>query len=243
MHGQEVNQYRQQETKMENLGSGVSYVFEPSGFNYDEVVFQKGKPPIDSEMNLIQELQNAVGQRNLSGLPSGWITLYPYYTGSAPANSFYTQNPAAAKPEFALVNGKVILVTGTNTSEENTNLIDLGSPPATGNRVNGVFLEMWRILLDPNTVGNPAAKPDPSTVIDTFRNIFMFDANNGWVCGDNGLILGTQNGGASWIVQPIDTLRQLNGLNFITPTLGWVVGNNGMMARTSSAGRTGCSIS
>jgi photosystem II stability/assembly factor-like uncharacterized protein len=220
-----------------NLGNGVSYAFDPTGFNYDEVIFQKGKPPLDSEMNLMQELQNAIAQKGLSNLPSGWISLYPYYTSRTLANGFYTQNPTGARPEFALINGKVVLVTNTNTQTDNANLIYLGEPPQTGNRVNGVFLEMWRSLLDPNTIGNPAVKPDPETIIDTFRDIFMHDTNNGWVCGDNGLILGTQNGGESWNIQSIETQRQLNGIHFVSSTLGWVVGNNGVMARSSSGGQ------
>jgi hypothetical protein len=32
----------------ENLGSGVSYVNDPTGYAYDTVVFQKGKPPLDN---------------------------------------------------------------------------------------------------------------------------------------------------------------------------------------------------
>jgi photosystem II stability/assembly factor-like uncharacterized protein len=221
----------------ENLGSGVSYVFDPAGFNYDEVVFQKGKPPLDSELNLMQELQNAIAQKGLSNLPSGWISLYPFYTDKKLSNQFYTQNPTGALPELALVNGKVIKVTNTNTQIDNVNIIDLGDPPQSGNWVNGVFLEVWRALLDPNTVGNPAVKPDPAVVIDTFRDIFMFDVNNGWVVGDNGLVIGTKNGGQSWSIQTTGTQRQLNGVHFITTNIGWVVGNSGVVARTSSGGQ------
>jgi len=226
-----------------NLGSGVSYVNDDQGYNYDMVVFQKGKPPLDSELNLAQELQNIIAQRNLRSLPSGWLTLYPPYanrslapsTTSTLANKFYTQNPTGAKPEFALVNGQVVYVTNTASTSDNANLIDLGAPPSTGNRVNGVFLEAWRALLDPS---NNLNKPDPTTVIDTFNEMYMLDSNNGWLCGTNGLILRTSNGGVTWPVISIDTKRQLNGIHFYDSSMGWVVGDNGVMARSSSGGAT-----
>jgi len=224
-----------------NLGSGVSYVPEDQGYNYDMVVFQKGKPPLDSELNLAQELQNIIAQRNLRSLSSGWLSAYTPYadrslapsTTSPLANKFYTQNPLGAKPEFALVNGQVVYVTNTASEDPNSNLIDLGVPPTTGNRVNGVFLEVWRALLDPS---NSINKPDPATIIDTLNEMFMIDATHGWICGTNGLILRTTDGGLNWPVIPIDTKRQLNGIHFYNSSLGWVVGDNGTVARSSSAG-------
>jgi len=59
----------------ENLGSGISYVNDPSGYAEDEVVFLKGKPPLDNELNLTQQIQNYIRQRGLSNLSSGWLTL------------------------------------------------------------------------------------------------------------------------------------------------------------------------
>jgi photosystem II stability/assembly factor-like uncharacterized protein len=217
----------------ENLGTGVSYVNEAEGYNYDTVVFQKGVPPLDSELNLVQQLKNISDQRQVSFLPSGWLTMRPFYTNSALVNKFYTQNPSGALPEFAMVNGQVIKVTNTGTSESNTNLIDLGTAPTTGNQVNGVYLEMWRSLLAPNSSAN---KPDPVTVVDTIYDLTAFDANNAWAVGGNGLILNTINGGTVWNVQVSGTKYQLNGVDFVTSLIGWVVGNNGFIANTSSGG-------
>ena len=226
---------------MADLGGGVSYVYDSEGYNYDMVVFQKGKPPLDSELNLAQELQNIIAQRNLRTLPSGWLSFYPPYADRSLApsatsvlrNKFYTQNPTGAKPEFALVNGYPIYVTNTAAAGDNANLIDLLDPPATGNRVNGVFLEAWRALIDPSTSLN---KPLPATIIDTFFDIYMYNENYGWICGDNGLILKTTTGGATWPVMPVDTKRALNGIHFYNLSLGWVVGDSGVIARSSSGG-------
>ncbi|MBD3260240.1 MAG: hypothetical protein GF334_00955, partial [Candidatus Altiarchaeales archaeon] len=88
-----------------NLGEGVSTVLNAEGYAFDKVVFQKGKPPFDAELNLAQELQEIITQRSTAHLPSGWLSYRPYYTSNTLQNSFYTQNPTGAKPEVALVNG------------------------------------------------------------------------------------------------------------------------------------------
>jgi photosystem II stability/assembly factor-like uncharacterized protein len=216
-----------------DLGTGVSYVYDDQGYNYDMLVYQKGKPPLDSELNLSQELSNELRSRQMMAWPSGWISYYPVHIDRSLSNSFYTQNPVGAKPEFAVVNGHVIHVTNTATQEENANLIELGNPPSTGNIVEGIILEVWRALISPNSVAN---KPDTATVIDSLNCIFMYDNNNGWICGDNGLLLGTQNGGQTWSVLLIDTKRKLNGIYYATQAIGWVVGDNGIIARTTSSG-------
>lgn len=222
----------------ENLGTDVSYVSESDGYNYDLVVFQEQKPPLDSELNLAQELARQAGQRKLSTFPSGWLTLRPFYTDTSLENQFWTQNTTNSIPEYALVNGSVIYVTNTSTdpntsSIDNVNLIDLGDPPTSGNRVNGVFLEVWRALLDPDTSDN---KPAPETVIDNLKSIYTYSTDLAWTVGENGLILHTENGGQSWNIQNIDTKRTLNGVSFANASIGWVVGNNGIIARSSSGG-------
>lgn len=218
----------------DNLGPDVSYVYEDQGYNYDTVVFQKGKPPLDSELNLVQQIQGIINKRQASFLPSGWISMYPIHTDRALANKFYTQNTTNPKPEIANVNGMVLHVTNTGTTATNLNLIDLGTPPTSGNILNGVFLEAWRALLDPDTSTN---KPDPSTVIDSLYDIYMHSDSIGWVCGQNGLVLKTENAGQVWSTQLVDTTKTLKGIYFITASIGWVVGEDGFIARSSSGGQ------
>jgi len=217
----------------ENFGSGVSYVFDDDKYNYDTVIFQKEYPPLDSELNLVQQLQNIINRRSLYHLPSGWLTFRDFYTSSSLSNKFYTQNPSTAIPEYALINGHVIHVTNTGTSEDNSNLINMSDPPSSGSRISGVYLEAWRALLDPNTDTN---KPSPETVIDALIDIAVYNENVAWTVGENGLILYTDNGGRSWNAQVIDTKYKLNAVNFANDRIGWVVGDNGYLARTSSAG-------
>jgi len=218
----------------DNLGPDVSYVYEDQGYNYDTVVFQKGKPPLDSELNLVQQLQGIINRRQASFLPSGWISMYPIHTDRSLANKFYTQSTTNPKPEIANVNGMVVHVTNTGTTATNLNLIDLKTPPSSGNILNGVFLEVWRALLDPDTSTN---KPDPATVIDSLYDIYMYSDSIGWVCGQNGLVLKTENAGQVWSTQLIDTTKVLKGIYFITASIGWVVGEDGFIARSSSGGQ------
>lgn len=217
----------------ENLGTDVSFVSDSEGYAYDTVVFQKGKPPLDTELNEAQTIRRLLSERQMENLPSGWLTLRPTYTSPLLSNQFYTQNPSTAIPEYALVNGMVIYVTNTKTSEDNSNIVDLGDPPLTGNVVNGVFLEVWRALLDPDTSTN---RPDPETVIDSLMAIYAADQNNAWTVGENGLILRTENGGQSWNIQLIDTKKKLNSVFFINSTIGWAVGDDGIIGRTTSGG-------
>jgi len=219
----------------ENLGTGVSYVYESEGYNNVMVVFQKGKPPLDSELNLAQEQQRLLARRALDNLPSGWLSLKPPYTNVSLTDQFYTQDPSTAVPEYAVVNGMVLYVTNTGTTETNSNKIELADPPLTGNKVNGIFLEVWRALLDPDTDTN---RPDATTAIDAILDIKMVSENSGWAIGENGLVLATENGGSSWNEQLSNTKRKLNSASFVTSSIGWLVGDNGTIVRTSSGGAT-----
>lgn len=223
----------------ENLGTGVSYVYESEGYNNVMVVFQKGKPPLDSELNLAQEQIRLLARRQLDTLPSGWLSIRPPYTSTTLSNQFYTQNPTGAVPEYAIVNGMVLYITNTGTTEANSNLISLSDPPLTGNKVHGIFLEVWRALLDPDTDTN---RPDADTVIDAIMDMEMADENSGWAVGENGLILATENGGSSWNEQISNTKSKLNGVSFISGAIGWAVGDNGTITRTASGGTSWTTI-
>jgi len=220
-----------------DFGTGVSLISENEGYNYDMVVFQKGKPIMDSEVNLLQQIQLDINQKQLSFMPSGWLSYYPFYTDKLEPYKFYTQNPSFPRPEYALVNGIVVHVTNTGTSTDNLNIIDFSTllPPApsTGNRISGVFLEVWRALLDPDVSTN---KPDPTSVIDALTDVSMASDIVGWSVGENGLVLKTENGGQTWIIQAVNTKHKLNGVSFPNKSVGWVVGDNGTIARTSNGG-------
>ncbi|GEM_PF-6358948 len=73
-------------------------------------------------------------------------------------------------------------------------------------------------------------------------------ADTGWVVGHDGLVMRTVNGGANWLVQPIDisqidTTTQLvtssfYALDFVDAATGWVVGDAGSIYYTADSGLT-----
>jgi len=57
--------------------------------------------------------------------------------------------------------------------------------------------------------------------------VFFIDASTGWVVGTNGLILRTDDSGASWIFQSTDPGRgDLFGVTFVDANRGWAVSMN-----------------
>lgn len=219
-----------------NLGEGVSSVYEGLGYNFDKVVFQDGKPILDSELNLSQELQEILNQKSTGHLPSGWLSYRPYYTASSLSNSFYTQDPTGAKPEVALVNGWPIYVTNTNISTTHVNKIDLSQNELrSGSRVDGVFLEVWRSLISPGE-NDGINKPDSITKVGDIYDAYMYNENIGWAVGENGIILYTSDSGASWNSQEIPVSTNFNSVKFSTRDLGYVVGDQGYILKTVNGG-------
>ena len=49
------------------------------------------------------------------------------------------------------------------------------------------------------------------------HTIHMFDQNNGWVYGENGTLLKTTNGGATWQNKSSDVTRLFQGISFVSP--------------------------
>jgi len=219
-----------------NLGEDVSSVYEGLGYNFDKVVFQEGKPILDSELNLAQELQEILNQKSTGHLPSGWLSYRPYYTSPTLKNSFYTQSPTGSKPEVALVNGWPIYVTNTKTALNHVNKIDLSQNDLrSGSRVDGVFLEVWRSLISSGE-NDRINKPDSITKVGDIKDIYMYNENIGWAVGQTGILLHTSDGGDTWNSQekPVDT--NFNAVKFQNRDLGYVVGDKGNIIKTANGG-------
>ena len=161
----------------DNFGTGVSRVLDPQQTGYLQVIHQEGKCPLDSEINLVNQVSiETTRQLALRGTPSGW-----YGDAVNPQDSFVTNvnwsnwfrfGPQLANEKqaimYANVNGWQIPVTGTltgfppgNPDSSTWNRITLPPPPAnTGDaRIDFVFLEVWKAKIAPNpsTTNKPAA--------------------------------------------------------------------------------------
>lgn len=184
-----------------NLGPLVSRVLDQEGRNFTDVIFQQKRPPLDSEWNLVQEINNSKYSELLKDItPSGFLSLNDIRTAplnrteltSSWVNSFVINNPKA------IVNGWVIPVGGgtnqfqpnaqkniweeiSGISEEIAVIID--SAPYVGYREDLLFLEVWQKLVTTgDTVfndgftqsalpNNPNDLIDPNILIETSKRI------------------------------------------------------------------------
>lgn len=161
-----------------NFGSGVSRALEVVGTQFLEVIWQAGKPPLDSELTLMGQLAEDWSRKVvLRGTPSGWLgnetnTQEDYVTNPVWSNWFkFGRQKSGEKQsiQWAAVNGWLIPVTGTKTgtppgSPNNTdtsNFITLDPPPSNSGdfRIDFVFLEAWvaKVAPNPSTTNKPAA--------------------------------------------------------------------------------------
>ncbi len=145
-----------------DLGSGVSETLSATQRQFQVVVWQKGKPPLDSEFNLAQQVEMERSQDIIrSSMPSGWL-LDPFSSDQDWqvdrnwSNFFKFGNSVA----WANVNGWIIPVTGTGVPDgESSNRLNLFPAPSTDARIDFVFLEVWlgQIHPNPSTVNKPSA--------------------------------------------------------------------------------------
>ncbi len=160
------------------LGPGVSRFLSAKDRSYKAVSFREGNPPLDSELNLMSFIDiESEAEEVICKTASGWIMdesdpYKDYFTNPNNSNQFYfgrNQVGEIRNINYAVVNGWVIPVTGTQTGSpplasndsDTWNKIRL-NPPSTstgGNRAEFVFLEVWlaRIDVDPSP---PAIAPN-----------------------------------------------------------------------------------
>ena len=68
--------------------------------------------------------------------------------------------------------------------------------------------------------------------------IFFSSPINGWIVGEFGLVLHTEDGGSTWTAQRSGTdLPQLYSVKFIDNQRGWAVGQAGSLIRTTDGGK------
>ena len=150
----------------ENFGNGVSRTLSALGRQFDSVVWQKGKPPLDSEFNLmsqidIEKIQQLVRSQMNSGFlidPTTTQEDYQFQKDWANLFKFGTEDGTNKPCLYANVGGMIVPVSGTfNTSF--SNIIKLSPPPESDSRVDFVFLEVWKTLVAPNpsTLNKPTS--------------------------------------------------------------------------------------
>ncbi len=164
----------------ESFGPGVSRVLTAFAQQFTTVVWQADKPPLDSELNLMSQVDwENLSQTVRTQVHSGFF-LDPtrceedYVTDPLNSNQFLLSPPSLpdgdyenAPALYAAVNGWVIPITGAFMPESGgpdgiSNRILLNPPPSTDARTDFVFLEVWRALVSPNP--STTNKPNASTL-------------------------------------------------------------------------------
>lgn len=153
-----------------DFGSGVSRTLSEVLRSFEYVVFQKKKPPLDSELNLLSQIHEGhIRDALQAAMPSGFLidpthALEDYQTASNWSNLFKLGRQKSGEKNPVLwvnVNGWLLPIAGTATAiaDDTTNTIKLYPPPSSDLRVDFVFLEVWQTLVSPNpsTANKPAA--------------------------------------------------------------------------------------
>lgn len=154
--------------------SSLSRYLVPGETAWDTVVYQSGKPVLDAEGILQQDIRELVQRLLLShNAASGWLRgqtradVYADFSYDAPwlagpvLNPDFTANTFHMRRRRAIVGGHVVDVEFTNTDTVGDNLFQLdpssvfdGTPPSF-KRTDFVFLEVWlaEIRDSPNATG------------------------------------------------------------------------------------------
>lgn len=162
----------------DNFGNGVSRVLDPRQAAFLEVIWQQGKPPLDSELNLLQQIEADWRQQLvLRDSPSGCLgnetnPSKDFITDPTWSNWFQFGRQRTGEKRaimWAVVNGWLIPVTGTKTGTppgapddtDTWNKITLDPPPSNSGdfRADFVFLEVWlaRVPPGPSSLNKPSA--------------------------------------------------------------------------------------
>ena len=159
-----------------DYGPGVSRTLSPQNRQFGGLIWQKSKPPLDSELSLVGQIGAENTRQTLNALmPSGFFldptrTVEDFQTNPQWSNLFKVGNPRLpycyeevnekSPIMWACVNGWVVPVCGTDTYEGDiSNVIKLYPPPESDTRIDYLFLEVWQARVDPNpsTVNKPSA--------------------------------------------------------------------------------------
>lgn len=92
--------------------------------------------------------------------------------------------------------------------------------------------------LEPNFVKGEWKLVDSRISNGYINGLYFADGKNGWVIGDSGKILNTNDGGNSWTLQESHTNNYLKCVCFADSLKGWIGGGNNSIGITTNGGIT-----
>jgi len=162
------------EMSKNNNYSGTSQTLEIKDRSLNTIVFHPTKPVLDSELNGLQDIQDAKLQDLIrSKVPSGLLDA-EYSRGfdenadtfgintTFESNTFYV-NSKKEGPTLAVVNGWLINLGGSYCDEDNKLKIELSDAPSIQYREDLVFLEVWKQYYN-SEEPSEEEKPDGETI-------------------------------------------------------------------------------
>lgn len=150
----------------------VSRTLDTTNRQYTNVVWQAGKPPLDSELNLVGQLATDNLSKTVSATAHSGILMNPRTADRDFEFNPLWSNKLKVKPLKSLVNGLVLNI------EEST--INLSPPPTQDNRVDFVFLEVWKTII---SADNALPDADLLKIKPTDTTVY----SNGNVSGNSAL--------------------------------------------------------
>ena len=164
----------------QDFGSGVSRTLTASDRQFSQVVWQFDKPPLDSELNLMGQIDSESVRESIRSCSHSGFLIDPssaesdFVTSVEWSNWFRLGRQAAGSTSpvmWANVNGWVIPVVGTGVPNGDTsNRVNLFPPPSTDSRVDLVFLEVWQAQIAPNP--SVVNKPSASSIFKHGNTLF-----------------------------------------------------------------------
>ena len=142
----------------DNYGNDVSTTLTYLNKKYTQVIWQQGKPPLDSELNFVGQLSAESLRDALKEISNSGFLSDPLFTDTDYVCESNYSNLFKIKPTSAIVNGLLVNIIGVNSTTED-NIIELSDAPTSGNRTDFVFLEVWKSLIsaNPSTDNKPSA--------------------------------------------------------------------------------------
>ncbi len=97
----------------------------------------------------------------------------------------------------------------------------------------GAWSQTWKFTTL-NSFSGWTQQPGPDTLDN--NSVFMLDSLTGWIAGDKGKILKTENGGDCWYLKNSMVSKDLTSIYSINFQTVWAVGDSGTILRTTNSG-------
>lgn len=117
--------------------TGFSRVLSPNNRNFSLVAFQQAKPLLDSELNLMQQIQNKLRADILRTIMSSGIISMDVQAGITDK-----KNTLRISGAMACVNGWLLTLSGSNRTDAVSDIV-FPAAPNSGSREDLAYLEAW----------------------------------------------------------------------------------------------------